>query len=159
MNVILAIGAKEPSCPACSRYDFEERLLERVLRNELAIETMLKEIRETNVNVESALTLMKDDRKKLEATLDALEKSKNEMDAGLKETLDGGLKNMSNYVAHMEQRHEDMESKLYNAINIGMTNISEAVSDLTQNASITISQIHKENAILKGMHLIQLWKC
>ncbi|KAH3814859.1 hypothetical protein DPMN_143372 [Dreissena polymorpha] len=128
MNVILTILAKEPSCPACSRYDFEEKLLERVLRNELAIETMLKEIRETNVNVESALNLMKDDKKKLEETLGALDKSK-----------------------------DDMESKLEKAISSGMTQISEAVSDLTQNASITISQIKKENAILKGMHLIPLW--
>ncbi|KAH3814852.1 hypothetical protein DPMN_143365 [Dreissena polymorpha] len=116
MNVILAVVAKEPSCPACSRYDFEERLLERVLRNELAIETMLKEIRETNVHVESALNLMTDDTKKLEETLNALEKSKNEMDAGLKETLDGGLKNKSTYMAHMEQRHKEKDSKLDNAI-------------------------------------------
>ncbi|KAH3814742.1 hypothetical protein DPMN_143252 [Dreissena polymorpha] len=107
MNVILAVVGKEPASTACSRYDFEEKLLERVLRNELAIETMLKEIRETNVNVKS--------------TLDALDKSKN-----------------------------DMESKINNAINSGMTQISEAVSNLPQNASITISQqIKKETALLK----------
>ncbi|KAH3814858.1 hypothetical protein DPMN_143371 [Dreissena polymorpha] len=73
--------AKEPSCPACSRYDFEEKLLERVLRNELAIETMLKEIRATNVNVESALNLMQDDRKKTEGILEALDKSKDDMES------------------------------------------------------------------------------
>ncbi|XP_052218356.1 uncharacterized protein LOC127835978 [Dreissena polymorpha] len=93
---------KEPSSPACSRYDFEEKLLERVLRNELAIETMLKEIRETNLNVKS--------------TLGALDKSK-----------------------------DDMDSKLTNAIRSGMTQIS----DLTQNASMTISEIKKEAALLK----------
>ncbi|KAH3814841.1 hypothetical protein DPMN_143354 [Dreissena polymorpha] len=103
----MATVAKEPSCPTCSRYDFDEKLLERVLRNELAIETMLKEIRETNAKVEATLHLMHDDRKKLEGILDSL---------------------------------DDMESK-----------ISEAVSDLTQNASMTISQIKKENAILKGI--------
>ncbi|KAH3814838.1 hypothetical protein DPMN_143351 [Dreissena polymorpha] len=120
MNVISVAVAKEPSCPACSRYDFEEKLLERVLRNELAIETMLKEIRETNVKVESALNLMQGDRKKIEATLDALDKSKG-----------------------------DMKSQLNNAISSGMTNMSEAVSDLTRNASMTISQIKKETAVLK----------
>ncbi|KAH3809845.1 hypothetical protein DPMN_138225 [Dreissena polymorpha] len=39
MNIFLATVAREPACPACSRYDFEERLLERDLRNELVIET------------------------------------------------------------------------------------------------------------------------
>ncbi|KAH3814836.1 hypothetical protein DPMN_143349 [Dreissena polymorpha] len=120
MNVIFVAVAKEPSCPACSRYDFEEKLLERVLRNELVIETMLKEIREPNVIVESALNLMKDDRKKLEGIIEALDKYK-----------------------------DDMESKLDKSISSGMTNISETVSDLTHDASMTISQITMENAILK----------
>ncbi|KAH3814839.1 hypothetical protein DPMN_143352 [Dreissena polymorpha] len=64
---------------------------------------------------------MQDDRKKV-ANLDALDKSK-----------------------------EDMILLINNAISSGMTNISEAVSDLTQNASMTISQIKKETAVLKGM--------
>ncbi|KAH3814849.1 hypothetical protein DPMN_143362 [Dreissena polymorpha] len=129
MNVILVVVTKEPSSPACSRYDFEEKLLERVLRNELAIETMLKEIRETNLNVKS--------------TLGALDKSK-----------------------------DDMDSKLTNAIRSGMTQISDLTQNasmtiseikkeaalLKQNASMTISEIKKEAALLKGMHLIQLWK-
>ncbi|KAH3814837.1 hypothetical protein DPMN_143350 [Dreissena polymorpha] len=74
MNVILAVVAIEPSCPACSRLDFEDKVLERVLRNELAIESMLKEIRETNAKVETTLNLMHDDRKKLEGILDTLDK-------------------------------------------------------------------------------------
>ncbi|KAH3814884.1 hypothetical protein DPMN_143401 [Dreissena polymorpha] len=116
MSIIHATFAVEPlcrSCPACSPYDFNERLLERVVRYELAFDTILKEVRETIVKVDSALKVMQEDRTKMDATLD------------------------------------DMESKLDNAINIGMTNISEAVSDLTHNSSMAILQIHKENAVLK----------
>ncbi|KAH3814743.1 hypothetical protein DPMN_143253 [Dreissena polymorpha] len=124
MSIIHATFAVEPlcrSCPACSPYDFNERLLERVVRYELAFDTILKEVRETIVKVDSALKVMQEDRTKMDATLD------------------------------------DMESKLDNAINIGMTNISEAVSDLTHNSSMAILQIHKENAVLKGMHELQFW--
>ncbi|KAH3805367.1 hypothetical protein DPMN_133670 [Dreissena polymorpha] len=46
--------AIEPSTPICSRYDHEERLSERVLRNELALETTLNDILKTNAKVVDA---------------------------------------------------------------------------------------------------------
>ncbi|KAH3859892.1 hypothetical protein DPMN_102713 [Dreissena polymorpha] len=55
LHVIVATSAREPSSPICSKYDYEERLLERVIRNELALETTLKEILKTNANVVDAL--------------------------------------------------------------------------------------------------------
>ncbi|KAH3809810.1 hypothetical protein DPMN_138190 [Dreissena polymorpha] len=58
MNIIQTTAAKEPWRPACSRYDYEERLLERVIRNELSMETLLKEIHETNVKIESSLKIL-----------------------------------------------------------------------------------------------------
>ncbi|KAH3691088.1 hypothetical protein DPMN_191763 [Dreissena polymorpha] len=75
MKIVLTIVTRESSCLTCSRYDFEERLLERVLRNELVIETMLEEVHETNVKVESALKLIHADKSILVDTLNSLEKS------------------------------------------------------------------------------------
>ncbi|KAH3809840.1 hypothetical protein DPMN_138220 [Dreissena polymorpha] len=142
-NIILATSAREPSSPACSRYDYEERLLERVLRNELSIENMLKEIRETNVKVESALKLMHEDRHNLAA-------SKEEMDTKIKATLHDSLKNMSDSVAFMKHLHEEMGTKLNDAVNTSMINISDAVVQMKENSSKTGLQLKKDIDILKG---------
>ncbi|KAH3809795.1 hypothetical protein DPMN_138175 [Dreissena polymorpha] len=150
MNIVLVTSAREPSCQACSRYDFEERLLERVLRNELVIETMLKETRETNVKVESAIKLLHEDRGKLADSLNGLEKSNTEMDTEMKGKLQGALKNMSDSLAFVEHLQEEMGTKLDNTIKTVMTNISDALAEMTQNASITGLQLKKENEILKG---------
>ncbi|KAH3809790.1 hypothetical protein DPMN_138170 [Dreissena polymorpha] len=106
MNIILVTSGREPSCPACSRYDFKEILLERVLRNELVIGTMLKEVRDTYVKVKSAIKLMHEDRSKLEDSLNGSEKSKTEMDTERKGTMQGALKNMSDSLAFMEHLQE-----------------------------------------------------
>ncbi|KAH3809784.1 hypothetical protein DPMN_138163 [Dreissena polymorpha] len=142
-NIILAKAAREPSYPTCSRYDYEERLLERVLRNELSIENMLKEIRETYVKVESALNLMHEDRHKLSA-------AKEEMEAEIKSRLHVGLNNMSDSLAFMKHVHEEMGTKLNDAINISMANIADAITKMTENSSKTGLQLKKDIDILKG---------
>ncbi|XP_052761734.1 complement C1q-like protein 4 [Mya arenaria] len=40
--------ASEPSCPACSKYDYEEKVLERMIRMEFAFENVLKENKATS---------------------------------------------------------------------------------------------------------------
>ncbi|KAH3805349.1 hypothetical protein DPMN_133651 [Dreissena polymorpha] len=60
--------------PICSKDDYEKRLLERILRNELALETTLNEIVKTNNKVVDALTQLEDAKAKLESTLAVIEK-------------------------------------------------------------------------------------
>ncbi|KAH3846345.1 hypothetical protein DPMN_088646 [Dreissena polymorpha] len=147
LNIILTTFAREPSCPAFSRYDFEERLLERVIRNELVIETMLKEIRET-------VKVIKEDRSKLEESLNGLEKMNTEINREIKGALQGGLKNMSDSDL-MERMQEEMRTKVDDAVKTAKINISEAVADLILNASMTVLKMNKENELLKGTILIQ----
>ncbi|KAH3809786.1 hypothetical protein DPMN_138165 [Dreissena polymorpha] len=50
MNIVLAKVAREPYCPPCP--SCEERLLERVIRNELAMENLQKE---TGIKLNNAI--------------------------------------------------------------------------------------------------------
>ncbi|KAH3814808.1 hypothetical protein DPMN_143321 [Dreissena polymorpha] len=70
INALAFTAAEEPSCPVCSRYEYEEKLLERVLRNELALENTLKEIKETNAKVLSGLAELNEHRVTLMSALD-----------------------------------------------------------------------------------------
>ncbi|KAH3846343.1 hypothetical protein DPMN_088644 [Dreissena polymorpha] len=138
----MATVATEPSCPACSRYDFEEKLLERVLRNELVIETMLNEIRDT-------VKVIQEDRSKLEDSLNGLEKLKAEKEREIKDTLHDGLKNLSDSLELMARMQDEMETKVDAAIKTGKINISEAITDFALNVSMTVTNMKKENEILK----------
>ncbi|KAH3815746.1 hypothetical protein DPMN_144277 [Dreissena polymorpha] len=44
--------AVELSCPVCSKCEYEERLLERVLRNEFELKNTVNKITETHAKVE-----------------------------------------------------------------------------------------------------------
>ncbi|KAH3815733.1 hypothetical protein DPMN_144264 [Dreissena polymorpha] len=47
--------AIEPLCSVCSKYEYEERLLEQILSNELAMKNTLNKITETHKQVEDSL--------------------------------------------------------------------------------------------------------
>ncbi|XP_052761790.1 uncharacterized protein LOC128204414 [Mya arenaria] len=64
--------ASEPSCPACSKYDYEEKVLERMVRMEFAFEKVLKENKDVSKTVEQDLTRIKEENERLHATIDAL---------------------------------------------------------------------------------------
>ncbi|KAH3805321.1 hypothetical protein DPMN_133621 [Dreissena polymorpha] len=64
--VVFMIGTSfslEPSCPICSKYDFVEQLLERVIRNEFALKDALDKITATHSKVVD--TLKKIDEKEM----------------------------------------------------------------------------------------------
>ncbi|XP_052762381.1 heavy metal-binding protein HIP-like [Mya arenaria] len=64
--------ASEPSCPACSKYDYEEKVLERMIRMEFAFENVLKENKAVSKTVEEDLTRIKEENTRLHATVDVL---------------------------------------------------------------------------------------
>ncbi|XP_052216578.1 uncharacterized protein LOC127834604 [Dreissena polymorpha] len=124
LHVIHFTCAREPSSPACSRYDYEERLLERVLRNELALETTLSEILKTNAKVVHALKLLEDGKAKVESTL-----------------------------AEMEKKQIDIESRLADFI-ANSTHVMKSTLDATVVAMMETSSEVKENASLTLQHLV-----
>ncbi|KAH3805359.1 hypothetical protein DPMN_133662 [Dreissena polymorpha] len=99
LNVIVASCAREPSSPICSRYDYEERLLERVLTHELALETTLSDIMKTNAQVVDALKQLKDGKAKVESTLEVMEKKQIEMESRLIDFINNASNNMNSTLA------------------------------------------------------------
>ncbi|XP_052761739.1 uncharacterized protein LOC128204363 [Mya arenaria] len=65
--------ASEPSCPECSKYDYEEKVLERMIRMEFAFEKVLKENKAVSKTVEQDLTRIKEDNERLQATVDVFQ--------------------------------------------------------------------------------------
>ncbi|KAH3755664.1 hypothetical protein DPMN_190362 [Dreissena polymorpha] len=95
---MVAAFAREPSCPVCSRYDYEERILERVLRNEMAMDNLLAEIRKTNAEVKAGL---KEDKTELATAMTAIKKAQADMKSMLDDAIQGGLINITVAVTSM----------------------------------------------------------
>ncbi|KAH3693312.1 complement C1q tumor necrosis factor-related protein 5-like [Dreissena polymorpha] len=65
--------AVEPSCPVCSKYEYEVKLLERVLSNEMALANTLNKITETRAKVEDSLKSIQAENVKLNNAMLSLE--------------------------------------------------------------------------------------
>ncbi|KAH3730320.1 uncharacterized protein LOC127854268 [Dreissena polymorpha] len=74
MYTLCTVFASEPSCQVCSRYDYEEKILERVIRNELVLQNTLQSIRETNENVIAGLQALQEEKVKINAVLKIIER-------------------------------------------------------------------------------------
>ncbi|KAH3812901.1 hypothetical protein DPMN_141344 [Dreissena polymorpha] len=98
LNLAVIALAAEPACPVCSKYHYEEMLLERVLRTEMALEQTLRDIKETNTKVVDALKKLDNENAQVNIAIEAMERKQ----IVLEETLD-------------------------NSINIALTNVSESL--------------------------------
>ncbi|KAH3693241.1 uncharacterized protein LOC127863145 [Dreissena polymorpha] len=119
--------AAEPSCPVCSKYDYEVSLLERVLSNELALKNTLDKISETHAKVEDTLKAIQGENVKLNHAMTALEIKKKEMD-----------------------------ERLNNSINSGITNVSETISEMKTNVQVLVAKTEKELEAMKEQIVVPL---
>ncbi|KAH3812877.1 hypothetical protein DPMN_141320 [Dreissena polymorpha] len=76
-------------------------LLERVLRNELALEHTLKEIKETNTKVVDALRKLQDENNKVNTAIELMERKEILMEATLDDAVKTALKNVSASLTHI----------------------------------------------------------
>ncbi|KAH3812922.1 hypothetical protein DPMN_141365 [Dreissena polymorpha] len=83
LNLAVTSLAAEPACPVCSRYNYEEMLLQRVIRNELVMEHTLKDIKETNTKVVDALRKLQYENGKVNIAIEAMERKHILMEAAL----------------------------------------------------------------------------
>ncbi|KAH3787904.1 hypothetical protein DPMN_166035 [Dreissena polymorpha] len=132
VHVIVAKCAREPFSTICSRYDYEERLLLRVLRNELALETTLKDILKTNSKVVDALKQLEDGKAKVDSALSVMEKKQIEIESTLSDFVNNASNNMNATLA----------------ANVG--SMVKAASDIKEKASLSVQQLVNEVRILKG---------
>ncbi|KAH3812934.1 hypothetical protein DPMN_141377 [Dreissena polymorpha] len=101
LNLVVASLAAELACPVCSRYNYEEMLLERVIRNELALEHTLKDIKETNTKVVDALRKLQDENDKVNIAIEVMERKQIVMEAALSDAIKTVLTNVSESLTHM----------------------------------------------------------
>ncbi|KAH3773817.1 hypothetical protein DPMN_175187 [Dreissena polymorpha] len=95
-------SAMERSCPVYSRFDYDEKLLERVIRNEFALKDTLDKITETNSKVQEMLKQIEKDYAKLNQALHALEEKGRALQDKVGYFLDDGAQNASVTVAEMK---------------------------------------------------------
>ncbi|KAH3807250.1 hypothetical protein DPMN_135585 [Dreissena polymorpha] len=101
LNLAVTALTAEPACPVCSRYHYEETLLERVLRNELALEQTLKDIKETNTKVVDSLKELQNENNKVNTAIELMERKQISMEATLGDTIKTALANVSESLSHI----------------------------------------------------------
>ncbi|KAH3898318.1 hypothetical protein DPMN_022546 [Dreissena polymorpha] len=149
LHVIVATCSIEPSSPIRSRFEFEERLLERVLKNELALTTTLNEILKTNAKVVDALK--QDEKIKVESSLALMEKQQIKMESRLSDF----VKNASN----------NINSTLDNSLNIlkdqlkvptiyFRAHLTASSTDLSNNQDVVFSKVEVSASVAMGH---QVW--
>ncbi|XP_052761737.1 uncharacterized protein LOC128204361 [Mya arenaria] len=105
--------ATEPSCPACSKYDYEEKVLERMIRMEFAFEKVLKENKAVSKTVEQDLMLIKEENERLHATVDALKDQQEQAERRLDSLMEEVERNQS---STLEKIYYDSNSTLEQTI-------------------------------------------
>ncbi|KAH3693305.1 uncharacterized protein LOC127863110 [Dreissena polymorpha] len=135
--------AVEPSCPVCSKYEYEERLLERVLSNELALRNILNKITETQAQVEDTLKAMKAESVKINDAMHAMDVKKREIDEEMKASLQSLRK-------EVHEKKQDLTDKVDGFLVTGVRNLTGNVQEMSTIVQSLVAQTSKELDILKG---------
>ncbi|KAH3807603.1 uncharacterized protein LOC127834975 [Dreissena polymorpha] len=121
LNLVVRALTMEPSCPVCSKYEYEEKLLERVLRNEHALEHTLHDIKATHAKVVDAL-----------------------------KTIHDKIGSVNTAIGTMDRKQIVMEETLDNAIKTAQTNVSESLSHILAESGRAIKVIEERVDRIKG---------
>ncbi|KAH3730263.1 hypothetical protein DPMN_056245 [Dreissena polymorpha] len=103
---LCTVFASEPSCPVLSRYDYEEKILERVIRNELVLQTTLQSIRETNEKVIAELHALQEEKVKINAVLEIIERKQTYIETYSAST----LTNLSKALLEIQERSNRIDN-------------------------------------------------
>ncbi|KAH3805387.1 hypothetical protein DPMN_133700 [Dreissena polymorpha] len=151
LNVILAACAREPLSPTCMLYEYEERLLERVLRNEIGLENTLKDIVKTHAKVEDALQRLEDGKVLIKSMVEAMKEKQYTMDLTLRDFMENITRivnsTLTTSVNNLESKHEALALK-------SITLVSDAIVELTENVSATVKTVSNLQEKLKGGYIL-----
>ncbi|WAR16177.1 hypothetical protein MAR_030771 [Mya arenaria] len=130
--------ATEPSCPACSKYDYEEKVLERMIRMEFAFEKVLKENKAVSKTVEQDLMLIKEENERLHATVDALKDQQEQAERRLDSLMEEVERNQS---STLEKIYYDSNSTLEQTIAAfnNIKGLNEVVSGVASSLQALLS--------------------
>ncbi|KAH3804586.1 uncharacterized protein LOC127836304 [Dreissena polymorpha] len=120
------------SCPICSKFDYDEKLLERVIRNDILLNDALDKITETKAKVEHVLTRIIEDNAKAVNTLDVKRK---ELDDNVESFINSVTRNVSVTVEEMKASLKSLVLQTDNELKAKTRQIDEKVEDFFYSAS------------------------
>ncbi|XP_052761743.1 uncharacterized protein LOC128204367 [Mya arenaria] len=123
--------ASEPSCPACSKYDYEEKMLERMIRMEFVFEKVLKENKALSKTVEQDLMLINEESERLHVTVDSLKDQQEQAERRLDSLMEGIERNQS---STLEKIVSDSNSTLEHTV--------ATINDMRDQIAIPLEYFH-----------------
>ncbi|XP_052761584.1 heavy metal-binding protein HIP-like [Mya arenaria] len=114
--LVSATVASEPSCPACSKYDYEEKILERLIRMEFAFEKLgekvdlnLNNIKDEKERLHAVVDVMKDKQEQAERKLVSLME---EVERNQTSTLEKVVTDSKNTLDHMNAASNNNQDQI-----------------------------------------------
>ncbi|KAH3898309.1 hypothetical protein DPMN_022536 [Dreissena polymorpha] len=147
--IVVKAIAPEPSCDVCSKYDYEEKLLERVIRNELVLKDTLDKITYTHAKVELTLARIKDDQVKLYEIINVLKATKQNVSEAVQSI-------MSQTVKDVEVTKQTLRVNVDDFIDSRTRNITATVAEMTSSIQTLVVQTSKALDILRGITLVYI---
>ncbi|XP_052761357.1 uncharacterized protein LOC128204060 [Mya arenaria] len=115
MLLVSTALASEPSSPVCSKFDYEEKLLDKMIRMEFAFEQLsnrmgqdLKDIREEKERLQAVVDVMKDQQKQAERRLVSLME---EVERNQSSTLESVVTESNNTLEQISAAFNDIKDK------------------------------------------------
>ncbi|KAH3815730.1 hypothetical protein DPMN_144261 [Dreissena polymorpha] len=168
--MFMASLAVEPSCPVCSTYEYEVRLLERVLSNEMALTNTLNKITKTHAKVEDSLKAIQAENVKLNTAMYSLEVKKQDINNKVDGFIDAGIRNLTethakvddslkamqaenlklnNTIHNLEVKKQDLNNKVDGFIDVGIRNLTGNVKQMSTMVLSFVAQTSKELDTMK----------
>ncbi|XP_052765168.1 uncharacterized protein LOC128206623 [Mya arenaria] len=134
--------ASEPSDPACSKYDFEEKVLERMIRMEFAFEKVLTENKVVSETVEQDLTRIKKENKRLYDVVDALKAEHEQAERRLVSLMEDVKRNQTVTLEQAERRLVSLMEDVSTNSNNTLERISAAFDNMTDQIATPLVSFH-----------------
>ncbi|WAR16136.1 hypothetical protein MAR_030730 [Mya arenaria] len=123
--------ASESSCPVCSKYDYEEKLLERMIRMEFDFRKVLTENKVVSETVEHDLTKIKKENKRLYGEVDALKAEHEQAERRLILLMEDVVRNQNITLEQAERRLVSLMEDVSTNSNNTLERISAAFDNIT----------------------------
>ncbi|XP_052764805.1 uncharacterized protein LOC128206425 [Mya arenaria] len=126
--------ASESSCPVCSKYDYEENLLERMIRMEFDFRKVLTENKVVSETVEHDLTKIKKENKRLYGEVDALKAEHEQAERRLVLLMEDVVRNQNITLEQAERRLVSLMEDVSTNSNNTLERITAAFDNITEQA-------------------------
>ncbi|KAH3804688.1 multimerin-1-like [Dreissena polymorpha] len=127
------------SSPICSKFDYDDKLLERVIRNDILLKDALEKITETKAKVEETLARIAEDhaqaKVKINDAINTLYVKSKDLDDKVESFINSETRNVYVTVQEMKANLKSLVSQTDNELKAKTRQIDEKVEDFIDSAS------------------------